>query len=174
MKNRKIAIVAFFLVAVLCIGAGYAAVTDLLDIQGTAEVSQTNAQSAFDENLYFSAAEANQDGNTATVNPQNNDKASFSANSLKTKDETVTFTFTITNDNTDLDASVTPRITSETNTEYFEISSDWAGATKIIEAGTFEKYTVTVKLKKQPVDVVGGGFGIEFTATAVENANAGA
>ena len=170
MKNRKIAIVAFFLVAVLCIGAGYAAVTDLLDIQGTAEVSQTNAQSAFDENLKFIDAVANQTGNTATVNPQNNDKASFSANSLKTKDETVTFTFTIENSNTDLDASVTPRITSETNADYFEISSDWAGATKTIEAGTTELYTVTVRLKKQPVDVVGAGFGIEFTAEAREKA----
>ncbi len=168
MKNRKIAIVAFFLVAVLCIGAGYAAVTDLLDIQGTAEVSQQGAQSAFDENLYFSNAVANQTGNTATVNPQNNDKASFSANSLKTKDETVTFTFTIANDNTDLDASVKPVLSSETNKDYFEITSSWNGQTNVIPAGQTKDYIVTVKLLKQPADVVGAAFGIEFTATAVE------
>ena len=168
MKNRKIAIVAFFLVAVLCIGAGYAAVTDLLDIQGTAEVSQTNAQSAFDANLKFTNAVANQDGNTAQVNPQNNDKASFSANSLKTKDETVTFTFTIANENTDLDASVKPVLSSETNKEYFQITSSWNGQETIVPAKGTKEYVVTVKLLKQPADVVGGAFGIEFTATAVE------
>lgn len=168
MKNRKIAIVAFFLVAVLCIGAGYAAVTDLLDIQGTAEVSQQGAQSVFDENLYFSNAAANQTGNTAQVNPQNNDKASFSANTLTEKDQEVTFTFTFKNDNTDLDAKVKPVLSSETNKDYFKITSSWNGEENVVPANGTKDYVVTVKLLKQPADVVGGAFGIEFTATAVE------
>lgn len=167
MKNRKIAIVAFFLVAVLCIGAGYAAVTDILDIQGTAEVTQANAQSAFDVKLYFSEAVANQAGNTASVNNDNNDKASFTANSLKNVGDTATFTFVFKNENTDLDASVKPVLNVETNTEYFDIVSSWNGQTTVVPANGTKDYTVTVTLLKQPADVVAGNFGIEFTATAV-------
>ena len=95
MKNRKIVIVAFLLAAMMLLGVGYAALTDVLDITGSADVNQSAAEEAFNEDVYFSGAVANESGNTASVNTDNNDKASFTANTLKGKGDKATFTFTI-------------------------------------------------------------------------------
>lgn len=167
MKNRKRVVVAFLLVAVMLLGVGYAALTDVLDITGSADINQTAAEESFNADVHFSAAAANQTGNTASVNADNNDKASFTANTLKGKDDVATFTFTIVNEG-DLDASITPSISSNTNEAYFEISSDWAGATKTLAAGGTITYTVTVKLLQTPTETISGSFIIELTAVSVD------
>ena len=166
MKNRRNVVVAFLLIAVMLLGVGYAALTDVLDITGSADVNQSAAEEAFNEDVYFTAAVANQTGNTASVNADNKDKASFTANTLKGKDDVVTFTFTIVNEG-DVAAEVTPTLnaaTGNTKPEYFEITSDWDGATKTLEAGGSLTYTVTVKLLKTPTETVSGSFLIELTA----------
>ena len=165
MKNRKRIVVAFLLVAVMLMSVGYAALTDVLDITGSADVNKSAAEDAYNEDIYFSAAVANEIGNTASVNQDNNDKASFTANTLKGKDDTATFTFTIENDG-DLDATVTPSISSNTNDTYFAISSDWNGQPKTLVAGHSLTYTVTVKLLETPTDTISGSFIIELTAVA--------
>jgi hypothetical protein len=63
MKNRKTVVMAFLLVAVMLLSVGYAALTDVLDITGSADVNQSAAEEAFNEDIYFSAAVANQTGN---------------------------------------------------------------------------------------------------------------
>lgn len=171
MKNRKHVVVAFLLVAAMLLGIGYAALTDVLDITGSADVNQSAAEEAFNEDIYFSAAVANQDGNTARVNDDNKDKASFTANTLKGKDDYVTFTFTIKNDG-DVDAEITPTLnatTGNTKPDYFEITSDWNGGSKTLEAGGSQTYTVTVKLTQTPTETISGSFLIELTAVSVEN-----
>lgn len=165
MKNRKRIVVAFLLVAVMLMSVGYAALTDVLDITGSADVNKSAAEDAYNEDIYFSAAVANETGNTASVNQDNNDKASFTANTLKGKDDTATFTFTIENDG-DLDATVTPSISSNTNDTYFAISSDWNGQPKTLGTGQSLTYTVTVKLLETPTDTISGSFIIELTAVA--------
>lgn len=165
MRNRKTVVVAFLLVAVMLLGVGYAALTDVLDITGSADVNQSAAEEAFNEDIYFTAAVANQTGNTASVNADNNDKASCTANTLKGKDDTATFTFTIKNDG-DLDAIITPSISSNTNAAYFAISSDWAGQAKTLNAGKTLTYTVTVKLTETPTQTISGSFIIELTAVS--------
>jgi len=167
MKNKKKVVVAFLLVAVLLLGVGYAALTDVLDITGSADVNQSAAEEAFNEDIYFSDAVANETGNTASVNADNNDKASFTANTLKGKGDKATFTYTIKNDG-DLDASITPAISSNTNTEYFSISSDWAGATKTLAAGASITYTVTIELIETPTSTISGSCIIELTAVSVD------
>lgn len=167
MKNRKTVVVAFLLLAVMLLGVGYAALTDVLDITGSADVNQSAAEEAFNEDIYFSAAVANQTGNTASVNADNNDKASFTANNLKGKGDTATFTFTIKN-NGDVDATVTPKISSNTNATYFGVSSDWAGQTKDLKAGEEITYTVTIELLETPTETISGSCIIELTATSVE------
>jgi hypothetical protein len=92
MKNRKFVVVAFLLVAVLLLGVGYAALSDTLDITGSADVNQSAAEEAFNEDVYFSAAVANEDGNTASINGDNNDKASFTATGF-TRNQTTKFCF---------------------------------------------------------------------------------
>lgn len=170
MKNRKTVVVAFLLVAVMLLSVGYAALTDVLDITGSADVNQSAAEEAFNEDIFFSAAVANQTGNTASVNGDNNDKASFTANTLKGAGDFVTFTFTIKNDG-DVDATVTPKLNASlgnTNPDYFTVTSDWDGATKTLAAHSEVTYTVTVALKKTPTQTISGSFLVELTATSVE------
>ena len=170
MKNRKTVVVAFLLVAVMLLGVGYAALTDVLDITGSADVNQSAAEEAFNEDIFFSAAAANQTGNTASVNADNQDKASFTANTLKGQGDKVTFTFTIKN-NGDVDATVTPTLnatTGNTKPEYFKITSDWNGAAKTLTAGGTLTYTVTVELIKTPTEAISGSFLIELTAVSVD------
>ena len=170
MKNRKIVVVAFVLAAVLMLGVGYAALTDVLDITGSADVNQSAAEEAFNEDIHFSAAVANQTGNTASVNGDNNDKASFTANTLKGAGDTVTFTFTIVNDG-DVDAEVTPTLNAtagNTKPEYFDISSDWNGNPQTLAAGGSLTYTVTVELIQTPTETISGSFLIELTAVSVD------
>ena len=168
MKNRKIVIVAFLLVAMMLLGVGYAALSDTLDITGSADVNQSAAEEAFNEDVFFSAAVANEAGNTASINADNNDKASFTANTLKGKGDKVTFTFTIKNDG-DVDATVTPKLNAtlgNTNSEYFTISSDWDGAAKTLAAHSEVTYTVTVELIKTPTETISGSFLVELTAVS--------
>ena len=168
MKNRRTLVVAFLLVAVMMLGVGYAALTDVLDITGSADVNQSAAEEAFNTDIYFTAAVANEEGNTASVNADNNDKASFTANTLKGKGDKATFTYTITNDG-DLDAEVTPRISSNTNTQYFNVYSDWQGQAKVLKAGETVTYTVTIELIETPTVTIGGSCIIELTAVSIDN-----
>lgn len=167
MKNRRNLIVAFLLCACLIVGIGYAALTDVLDITGSADVNQSAAEEAFNEDIYFSSAVANETGNTASVNTDNKDKASFTANTLKGKGDKATFTYTIKNDG-DLNATVTPSISSNTNETYFKVSSDWAGEAKTLEAGQTLTYTVTIELLETPTDTISGSCIIELTAVSVD------
>ena len=169
MKNRK-GLIAFLVLAVMLLGVGYAALTDTLDITGSADVNQSAAEEAFNEDIYFSAAVANEAGNTASVNADNNDKASFTAKTLKGKGDKVTFTFTIKNDG-DVAATVTPKLNAtlgNTNPEYFSLTSDWDGATKTLAAGGELTYTLTVELLKTPTETIAGSFLVELTAVSVE------
>ena len=168
MKNRRTVVVAFLLVAVLLLGVGYAALTDVLDITGTADVNQSILNEEFNKDIYFSAAVANQEGNTASVNADNNDKASFTANSLKARGDQATFTFTIKNESAHV-VTMTPSLHNtlgNTKPEYFSISSDWEGAAKTVAAGSSITYTVTVTLIADPVDSISGSFLIELNAVA--------
>ena len=168
MKNRKTVVVAFLLAAVMMLGVGYAALTDVLDITGSADVNQSAAEEAFNEDIHFTAAVANEEGNTASINADNNDKASFTANTLKGKGDKATFTYTIANAG-DLDAEVTPRISSNTNTTYFNVYSDWAGQPKTLKAGESVTYTVTIELIETPTATIGGSCIIELTAVSIDN-----
>ena len=176
MKNRKTVVVAFMLCAVMLLGVGYASIADVLDITGSADVTKENAQLSFDADVYFTnavVADDNAGTNTTSINADNNDKASFTANNLKGDGDTAKFTYTIKNAN-DIAAEVTPSISSNTATEYFDVSSDWAGATKTIPANGELTYTVTVTLKKTPVfdevgvDLISGSFIIELNAIGAE------
>ena len=173
MKNRKIVVIAFLVVASLLLGIGYAALTDTLDITGSADVNVSDLEKEYEEDIYFSAAVANETGNTASINGDNNDKASFSAKALVKKDDVATFTFTIQNDSAHT-VSVQPKLNAasgNTNPEYFSIVSDWDGATKTIAPNGEITYTLTVTLLKDPTEAVSGSFLIELVATA-DNATA--
>jgi hypothetical protein len=166
-------------------GLGYAALTDVLDITGTAEITAGNAQGAFDEDIYFVSAEALQ--HTSATNPDkaevlsDPDNAYFYSYNLASAGETASFKFVIANDS-DLDVTVTPTLTSaegaNTNTEWFSLVSDWAGQPKVVAAKSTVEYTITVTLLKTPTlnsgEVLTGKFGVTLTAVAADNVNANA
>ena len=165
MKKRRSVVIAFLLIAALVMGIGYAALTDVLDITGSADVNQSAAEEAFNEDIHFSLAVANQEGNTASINADNKDKASFTANTLKGKGDKATFTYTIANDG-DVDATVTPKISSNTNDTYFNYYSDWNGQPTELLAGDTVTYTVTIELIETPTTTIAGSCVIELTAVS--------
>ena len=167
MKKRRTLIITFMLVASLALGIGYAALTDILDIQGTAEVHEDAAEEVFNVDVYFAAdgITVPEGKATASINQDNNDKASFTITGLADKDSTVSVTYTINNDG-DLDAVVTPKLLQNSNEEYFEIYSDWQSQPQTIPAKSSKTITVTVKLLKVPTTTISSSFNIELTATA--------
>ena len=115
MRNRKTVIVAFMLLACMLMAVGFAALTDTLNIEGDAEVSQNNAENAFDEDVYFSAVSSGS-GYTAEILSSNNDKGNFTVTGLEGKDDVISITFTIQNDN-DFGVNVVVDPTKSKNTQ---------------------------------------------------------
>lgn len=185
MKNRKRVIVAFMLVAVMLLGVGYAAITDVLDIQGTAEVTTGNSQSALDQDVYFSGVKDPSDSTfknnvtytigtevqyTAQINSDNNDKASFTVSGLKKKGDAIQITYNITNNGAaDLTATVTPLLLQNSNSTYFDVTSDWNSLPQDIAPSASKTITITITLKETPTVAVSTSINIELTAVADEN-----
>ena len=125
MKNRRITIVAFLLIAALTLGFGYAAVTNVLDIQGSASVSATAAEAEFNENVYFSGVKKGDElvqsivagdnlGYTANINANNNDKAQFTVTGLEKSGDKYSITFVVQNDSA-FDAKISVKTNTNTN-----------------------------------------------------------
>lgn len=189
MKNRKLVVVAFLLVSVMLLGVGYAALTDVLTISGQGNFSTSAADNQFKEDVYFSAAVANVSGDTATILSDNN-RASFTCNSVALVGETATFTFTVTNESAH-DAVITVKSisirdliadgedTDEDNDYVFGVTTnigtgvDLPAATGTTE-GTYgtASFTVTVELLGvdgvNPTVAVTGIFDIILDVTTID------
>ena len=154
MKARRSIVIAFLLVAVLVLGVGFAAVSTTLDITGKADV---NPDAAFKQDIYFDSA----------VNPNDDNKASFTANNLSGMGDSASFTYVVKNDG-DLDAtiSVTACSVSIGDTSIFDISTNWDAAQELVVGGQAE-ITVTVSLKSTPEESISGSFIVELKAEAV-------
>ena len=178
MKNRKIVVTAFVLIAALMLGIGYAALTDTLTIIGNAHIDIGQANTTFDGKVYFSAAEATASTGSGTVEDTASytpDDATFTANKLATMGEVSTFTFTITNDS-NVDAVISVNATklsgaanpSNSNSNKFTVDYSYPDGMTIAKNGG----TITVVVKvtvKEPVTVATSAtFGIELTATSVD------
>jgi len=107
MKNRKLIITAFLVIACMAIGIGYAAVTDNFVINGQATISDQGASDAFNEDIRFvgivvgdatksDVLASDNLGYTASCNVPL-DQASFHITSFKGKDDTKTIVFRVKN-----------------------------------------------------------------------------
>lgn len=107
MKNRKLIITAFLVIACMAIGIGYAAVTDYFTINGQATISEQSASDAFNEDIRFEGIVV--DGNvqsdvlaganlgyTASCNVPL-DQASFHITSFKGQGDSKTIVFRVKN-----------------------------------------------------------------------------
>lgn len=178
MKNRKFVVVAFLLVAVMLLGVGYAALTDTLTIIGNAHIDIDTANKTFDEKVYFSDAEATSStgsGTTADIASCTADDATYTVNKLATVGQKSVFTFTITNDsNVDalisvgekkLSGDVNP---SNSNTDKFTVEYAYPDGMKITKNGGTIKVVVTVTVREPVTAATSATFGIELTATSVD------
>lgn len=176
MKNRKRIVVLFLLVAIMLIGVGYAALTDTLTIIGNAHIDFGQAETNFDQKVYFSDAKATSSTGTGSVLDTASftaDDATFTANKLATKGEKSVFTFTIEND-----SNVSVEITaaakklsgadnpSNSNETIFAVTYGYPDGTTIASGGSIT-VTVTVEVIAPVTNATSATFGIELTATTI-------
>ncbi len=153
MKNRRIVIVSFLLIAVLMMGIAYAALTDNLFIKGEASLKTDVAQVEFDADVYFVSQCADSThrsekiaGNGTSSIPEGKsesvvlgqsdpDSATFYVYSLGKADDYVVFSFVIQNDSTEYDAIISLDANNPSTTapelftiEYSVDNVDWVEA----------------------------------------------
>lgn len=189
MKNRKIIVTAFLLIACMVIGVGYAAVTDNFTINGHATISDQGANDAFNEDIRFMGivvggevrtdvlASANL-GYTASCNVPL-DEASFHINNLKKVGDTQTIVFRIGNygdidstlklDTTNPDGTNTVSVPGGNPTSPFTVTYSLADGTSLpaaVDADTpsYVDITVTITVETAVVEETTADFVFKFTA----------
>lgn len=176
MKNRKFAVVAFLLVAVLVLGVGYAALTTNLNIDGGATVSVEGAQSAYADDIKFTAVSTpGTDDPAYTASIGDGKTADFAITGLKGGGDKVTITFTITNSG-DLDSLVKLDVGYPTNDneDFFTVDVTEAYKTTgvALAAGASITVDVTVTLRETPTDTTAptvGNFFVRLVSTSTED-----
>ena len=187
MKNRKIVVVAFMLIAVLLMGVGFAELTDVLTITGSAKADTSVSQTEFDDDVYFSATSIVTDstGNKAASQiKEGRDDATITAEHFTTKGQIVKVKFTITNDSPDFDAVLTLQanadgnVTVENGADHdpvFTVTWSWTedgvtGGETTIAAGESKDVWVTIVLNETPIEAHDVSFTITYDVEAVEKA----
>ena len=198
MKNRKFIVVAFVLVAALLVGVGYAALTDVLTINGNMATDPSTANADFDAKVYFANASVKSDttGNNATANIVNTetdsrDTAVIECHAFKVAGQTVTAFLTIQNDHAEFDALITPKVLNEDGATLivtsgtqdhdpvFSATWEWADASgqglgttdaKTVTAnGGMQYILVTITLDETPTDVHTASFTVTLDVSHVAN-----
>lgn len=167
MKNRRIVIVAFILVAALTMSVGYALLSRDLKIEGKAKSTPDNI------NVIFSAAEIDAAATTDSAEASSSAGApgdytiSMTASNLVKIGEKVVAKYTIKNNN-EYDVTLKkPTITETGDAEYFEVTTDWGTDASItLEAGKTKDIIVTVELVDSSADPLACDFEIIINASA--------
>ena len=131
MKNRKIVIIAFLLIAVLIVGVGYAALAAHLTVDGVASYNEAAAVDGLEGDLIFSDAKVITSGSAksatnvdeATVLEEDGKTiAKFTVKTLATTEEAVVLQYTLTNTNpADVVLNIEPTHESgKANPTYFQ------------------------------------------------------
>ena len=187
MKNRRIAIIAFVLVAVMAIGVGYAALTDVVTINGTANAG-INDDEFNNEVLFTSAVVTSQTVNgvsstpgtgtgtgvTAQIADGDDVTITVTTEAFKTLNDKVLVTIVLTN-NSDVNATLKSVTVNEGDTEYFGVTilntsedpdAQPANDQPIAANGGTITFTVEIELIKTPTDDVNTSFSVSATVTA--------
>lgn len=146
MKQKRTFVTLLLIIAILCLGIAYAAISDIsLTISGEAKAT------ADTENFKVRFTEAiettkTNEGSTVTATKTDDRTATIDCSGLTTKDDTVTATYTIENASPELTADLTAEVTS-TNSK-FTVTQSWETNTMSVEAGKTTTITVTIKLNE--------------------------
>jgi len=165
MKNRRIVLIAFMLVAVLTMGIGFAVYSTTLAINGTTAVSAEAVEfsqevkflSATSENEAYGRASVAADGKTA----------GFEVFGMSSAGSEVAFTYVVSNASEyDVNFAITTHPTPARTDANFTVTS--AQSTSLIPAGGSATVTVTVALYEDVNAVVNPiSWTMEYTAISV-------
>ena len=163
MKKTNKIILTVAIVAVLLLGIGYAAIQNItLNINGTAaaDPSQSNFK------VMFSGTPTVSDDTYVTAAITDDTNATINVEGLTKKGDVVTATYTVQNASTDLSADLGVS-TTNSNTEYFTLSSEIAQTSLV--AGEATTLTVTVELTKTPItESVSVTIGVQLEAMPIQ------
>ncbi len=189
MKNRKIVVIAFLVVAAMLLGIGYAALTDTLTITGDLKADTSVSQPEFDADIYFSSTSVISDdtGNKAASQIlEGRDDAKITAQHFTTAGQTVKVKFTIANDSTEFAARLTPTVLTVTNgtegTEnehesIFTVAWSWNensvdNSVFDLQPGQTKDLWVTIVLDVTPTEAHTANFNVAFNAEEMAPTNA--
>ncbi len=165
MRNSKTITYLVILAIVLTLSVGYAVISAVdMTVSGTAAAATENLD------VIFTKAEGSSTKATGTAS--NNLTAGITVSNL-TLNETVYVTYTIKNNETDLSASIKQGSITNSNTEYFQVTTDATTAKTVAASGT-ATVKVSVKLIKTPVTSTynSANITVKFTASPVDNKSA--
>lgn len=169
MKSRKslLSILIFALVLVLSVGYAVISYVDI-NIEGTASAAAEIMDVSFKSGSPVYDATTNPDVYTTVTNGSLT--ASITAKNL-TLNNPVTLTYVVQNNETDVDASVIEHELTNSNTQYFDVSTDIETAKTCLQKGGTINVVVTVTLIKTPVNVDDNStdIGITLRATPIDN-----
>lgn len=189
MKRRRSVFVTFVVLALLCLGFGYAALTDQLQIGGSADGAGINEENEAIFDIEFdttvdttcAATSKNTSGSnkltaTATYGATGEDNGTITITNMRFAGDKVVATFEVKNTSPDAtyDArlSATPTLTDAgTNTAEIgtDIKIDAAFDTPVIAQGETSTLTVTITLVNDlllPTDIVDLTISVAISATA--------
>ena len=162
-KNTRTIVGVVLVVAVLLVAIGYAAI-ESVKLNITGEASATPEDANFTVKFTGTPEVSDSSKVTAQLDPENVLKATLNVEGLTAKGDSETATYTIQNASEDLSAALSAEISSNTNTEYFDVTYNIAEPT--ITAGKTTTITVTVELKKTPIETnQQSTIGVKITAT---------
>ena len=166
MKNKKLFYAVIVMVALLCLGIGYAAVSKNLTING-----RVNADAAGSDALQVLFT-SSKDTNCTTSIADGGQSATITTNSLKTVGEEAKAVITITNNSQHLRAIITKlsgAFDDNSYNTYFTLTISEISSTPLAANGGTTTVTVTITLKQLPVDAISGaGFTITLQAEGAE------
>lgn len=183
MKNRRITLAAFLLVAVLVMGIGFAAVADNLNIGGSARANSSQTATVFDEKVYFDDAVklagtgTSGEADTIEITGTQKDDITFRVYSLSLIDQYTQFKITIKNESEQYDAVITLDDGQPTGTIDGKIKIEYSTKSDSIDSGeitcpsggTVDVY-VTVTLLCSPDAELDATFTCNLTATSAPKA----
>lgn len=187
MKQKRTYVTLLLIIAILCLGIGYALIGNItLEIGGTVEASPDAANFVVKfKDKGTANVESGADAASAETTKVSDTKVTLTATGLTAKGDNVTGTWTIQNISPDLLADIsieTTQITDDVDTsidpeEYFTITTTVNGKTEtenpvaqLNADGGETTVTVTVELVKTPIDIdkITGTIAVELKAAPVQ------
>lgn len=164
MKKTQKIILFIIIISILLLGIGYAAIQNVtLNIVGTAEAD--SSQSNFAVRFSSQTIPTVSDSTYATARVTNDSNAVLNVNGLTSKGQTIEATYTIENNSSDLSSDLTIS-TTNSNTEYFKISSKLAKTSLVANEST--TVTIIVEVIKTPIESVSSTIGVQMIAMPVQ------